>query len=478
MKKIFIIYVLCLLFPNITKAKEQPNIIFILIDDQRFDFLSFLDHPWIKTPNVDALAENGMYFNNAFVTTSLCSPSRASILTGQYLHGHQVKDNDTPLPVDLLTFPQEIKKAGYRTAFIGKWHMGGGNDSPRPGFDHWVSFKGQGEYFDPNLNVDGNKVKKEGYITDVLTKYATDFIKDNKDSKTPYFLYLSHKAVHEPFTPAPRHKDKYKGLKIPRPETFADTEENYKGKPLWLARERDGWAGVDRDYTVGNLKNFDNLFQLYSEAMLSVDESVGSVVHTLDSLGELENTVIIYFSDNGFLMGEHGLIDKRVMYEESIRVPCFVHWPKVIRKPERRDEMVLNIDIGSTILELAGCKIPSCMHGASFAKIIKGDPMKWRDDFLYEYTIDPASMQTPTIIGLRTKKYSYMTYPGVWDNSELYDLEKDPQQKNNLLGDIVFGKTYGTFLQQVQKQNPEMWKILKSLDDRLCELMIEVKGSR
>ena len=479
MKKLVIglFFVSCLRL--VAFAQERPNVIFILIDDQRYDFLSFLDHPWIKTPNIDALAMNGMYFNNAFVTTSLCSPSRASILTGQYMHGHHVKDNDTPLLADLPTFPKEMQKAGYTTAFMGKWHMGGENESPRPGFNHWISFKGQGVYVDPELNIDGKVVNREGYLTDILTGYAVDFITENKQRSTPYFLYLSHKAVHGPFAPALRHEGKYKDLKVPRPETFANTKENYKGKPLWVERQRESWHGVDRDFSIGvDLKNFDNMVKRYSETMLAVDESVGSIIHTLDSLGELENTVIIYFSDNGYLLGEHGLIDKRVMYEESIRVPCFVYWPEVIKKFEQRDEMVLNIDLGPTILELAGCKIPSSVHGTSFAKIIKGEPLEWRKDFLYEYSIDPAAMQTPAIIGLRTEKYSYMTYPGVWDNSELYDLEKDPQQKNNLLGDIVFGKTYGTFLQQVKKQNQEMWKIVKSLDGRLSTLMIEKGGSR
>jgi len=480
MKKLFTVCLLLLVMalPSTAQPDEQPNIIFILIDDQRYDFLSFLDHSWIETPHIDALAKNSMYFDNAFVTTSLCSPSRASILTGQYMHAHQVKDNDTPLPAALPTFPKELQKAGYQTAFIGKWHMGGENDAPRPGFNHWVSFKGQGPYFDPQLNVDGEAVKQAGYTTDILTDYAVDFIKKNEDQHTPYFLYLSHKAVHEPFSPAPRHAGKYEGLEVPRPETFANTEKNYAGKPLWVKRQRHSWHGAYRDYSIQNYKDFDNFFRLYSEAMLAVDESVGKVVQTLQSLGELDNTVIIYFSDNGYMMGEHGLIDKRVMYEESIRVPCFVHWPAVVKAPVRKEEMVLNIDIGPTVLELAGHLVPSTMHGRSFARMLKGEFQIWREDFLYEYFMDPAAVQTPTIYGLRTEKYSYMTYDGVWDIYELYDLEKDPQQKNNLLGDIIYGQSYGTFLRQVQRQNPDLWEIVHPLDNRLTELIIEKGGAR
>ncbi len=456
----------------------KPNIIFILIDDQRYDFLSYLDHPWIETPNIDALASNGMYFKNAFVTTSLCSPSRASIVTGQYAHTHKVIDNDTPLPGDIPTFPKSLQQTDYKTGFIGKWHMGGDNDMPRPGFDHWVSFKGQGPYYDPVFNINGDHVSREGYTTDLLTEYAVDFIKENVESGSPWFLYLSHKAVHESFIPAKRHEGKYKDLKIPLPETYADTEENYSDKPLWLQRQRKSWHGAERDYSIQQYGSFDRFFQLYSEAMLAVDESVGEITGALKNLNELENTVIIYYADNGYLMGEHGLIDKRVMYEESIRVPCFVHWPSVIKQPVMKEELVLNIDIGPTILELAGTLPPSSMHGLSFAKIIKQQPTLWREDFIYEYFIDPNAVQTPTIFGLRTEKYSYMTYEGVWDIYELYDLVNDPEQKNNLLGHIHYGQDYGTFLKHVRQQDPELWRVVKKLDQRLSDLMNEKGGSR
>ncbi len=446
-----------------TPAKKRPNIIFILIDDQRYDFLSYLDHPWIETPNIDQLASKSMYFDNAFVTTSLCSPSRASIITGQYARTHKVMDNDTPLPKGTPTFPQELQKAGYQTAFLGKWHMGGENDMPRPGFHHWVSFRGQGDYYDPELNVDGKRINRTGYTTDLLTEYAVDFIRSKVKQKEPYFLYLSHKAIHENFEPADRHKDAYKGLIVPRPETFEETELNYRGKPHWLKRQH----GAERDFQASGYGDFDNFFKLYSEAMLAVDESVGKVAQTLKELGELDNTVIIYYSDNGYLMGEHGLIDKRVMYEESIRVPAFVHWPQQISDPVHRQEMILNIDIGPTILDLVGAKVPETMHGMSFAGMLKGSPSPWRKEFVYEYFIDPNAVQTPTTIGLRTENYSYMTYEGVWENYELYNLEKDPQQKNNLLGHIVFGQQYGPFLRHLQRQDPELYPLVKDLDDRM-----------
>ncbi len=456
-------------------AQQKPNIIFILIDDQRYDFLSYHDHPWIKTTHIDKLAENSMYFNNAFVTTSLCSPSRASILTGQYAHAHGVMNNDTPLPGDIPTFPKELQKQGYKTGFIGKWHMGGNNDNPRPGFDHWVSFKGQGPYFDPTFNVDGKYVDKKGYTTDLMTDYAIDFIRENQKGEEPYFLYLSHKAIHSPFSPAPRHEKSYDDLKVIKPDNFP-LEKNLD-KPLWVQRQRDSWHGADRDFNILDINSFDKLVEKYSEAMLSVDESVGRVADHLRMTNDLENTVIIYFSDNGYLLGEHGLIDKRVMHEESIRVPCFVHWPAVINESSKREEMVLNIDLGPTILELAGTQAPSTMHGYSFAHMIRGEKERpWRKAFLYEYFVDPMAVQTPTIFGLRTEKYSYMTYEGVWDIYELYDLEKDPAQNRNLFSEIRTGHDYGSFLQIVSRQDPALWKLAEPLDRELTELMLS-KGA-
>jgi N-acetylglucosamine-6-sulfatase len=475
MKKLSIVLLLFVI-TKLLSAAEKPNIIFILIDDQRYDFLSYLDHPWIKTPHIDKLAANGMYFDNAFVTTSLCSPSRASIITGQYAHTHGVMDNETPLPPNNPNFGVELQKAGYNTGFVGKWHMGGVNDMPRPGFDHWVSFKGQGPYMNPDMNVNGEQVKREGYTTDILTDFAVDFIKRKVNEKEPYFLYLSHKAIHEDFTPAPRHKGAYNGLIIPRPVTFDESAASFEGKPDWLKKQRNSWHGAERDFYDMPYGNFDNFYRLYSEAMLAVDESIGRVAETLNDLGELENTVIIYYSDNGYLIGEHGLIDKRVMYEPSIRVPAFVHWPEVVKTPVHKKELVTNIDIGPTILDMAGAEIPEEMHGESFLPIVKNEPVDWRDAFIYEYYCDPYAVQTPTIIGLRTDNYSYMTYKGVWDNYELYDIQKDPDQIHNLLGHIVYGQTYGTFLQKVWQQDKEIWPLIKELDDKLNKLWQEKDG--
>jgi len=456
---------------------DRRNIVFILVDDQRYDFLSFLDHPWIQTPNIDRLASRSMYFSNAFVTTSLCSPSRASIMTGQYAHAHQVIDNNTSLPAAVPTFPRQLQNAGYTTAFIGKWHMGGENDNPRPGFDEWISFRGQGSYRDPTFNINGRRVSRKGYTPDLLTDYACDFIKSQKTGSKPYFLYVSHKSIHGPFTPADRHQYAYHDLEIPRPPSFADTEENYAGKPRWVIRQRKSHHGVERS-ALKNSEGFDSLFRRYSACMLAVDDGVGRIANTLDSLGQLDETVIIYFSDNGYLMGEHGLIDKRVMYEESIRVPAFVHCPDMIAVPAFNEELILNIDIGPTILDMGGADIPASMHGRSFYPLLLGSAIDWRKAFIYEYFVDPYAVQTPTIFGLRTEKYSYMTYHGIWDIWELYDLAKDPKQTKNLLGEISYGKEYGTFLNAVRVQDSAVYEIIVPMEQQLDALLRETNGSR
>ncbi len=480
MEKILLTFLL-VISEFIVAQEKRPNIIFFLVDDQRYDIMSMMDHPFIETPNIDRLAKRSVYFKEAFVTTSLCSPSRASMITGQYAHKHDVIDNNSDLDPKTPTYPKELQKVGYKTGFIGKWHMGEASDSRRPGFDYWVSFEGQGKYINPKLNIDGDRKEVKGHMSDVLTDLAVGYIKDQADKKETYFLCISHKAVHENFTPTERHHRKYIDKQITYPNSYANTEENYKGKPDWLKKQRKSWHGAERNYADGDKVEGDNLArmtQLYAECMLGVDESLGRLVNTLEDLGELENTVIIYMSDNGYLLGEHGLIDKRVMYEESIRVPAFLYWGEKIKEGRVNDEFVLNIDIAPTILDIASAKKPDTMQGESFLPLALGEAIEWRQDFLYEYFIDNMAVQTPTIFGLRTKQYSYITYHGVWDSFELYDVKKDPNQRNNLLGEVVYGLGYGHFLRHATKQLPELRPTLKKLDNRINEILKQTEGER
>ncbi len=419
-------------------AQAQPkNVVLIVSDDHRFDFMGF--HPdapdFLQTPNLDRMAAEGAHVANAFVTTSLCSPSRASILTGRYAHNHGIVDNTSPIPPGTRFFPQDLQAAGVATAFIGKWHMGEADDEPQPGFDRWVSFRGQGAYFDPLLNIDGEQVPHEGYTTDILTDYALDWLRE-RDGAQPFFLELSHKAIHAEFLPAPRHAGAYADITIPYPATMPLTESNYAGKPHWVRAQRGSWHGVDfmfhGDLGPG-MTGFDNFYRRYTETLLALDESVGRVLDYLEESGLAENTLVLYLGDNGFLLGEHGLIDKRNAYEESIRIPMLAWAPGTIAPGSRVEGLVRNIDIAPTFLDLMGVEAEAPIDGESFLPLLTGDEAGGGRDFIYEYYWEYAFPHTPTTFALRGDKYKFIYYHGVWDTEELYDLENDPKEQVNLV---------------------------------------------
>lgn len=437
------------------QGRKPRNVIFILSDDHRYDFMGFMGRPpFLETPNMDRLARKGAHLQNAFVCTSLCSPSRASILTGQYAHKHGVVDNNTRVPRGTIFFPQYLQEIGYETAFMGKWHMGHESDEPRPGFDRWLSFRGQGVYYDPTLNIDGKKVKREGYISDLLTDYAIDWLK--QDRSKPFFLYVSHKAVHAMFKPAKRHSGKYDKVNLEYPKTMANTEENYKGKPAWVKAQRNSWHGVDFMYH-GQM-DFDSFYRRYCETLLGIDENIGRVLDHLEKSGLAESTLVFYMGDNGFSFGEHGLIDKRHMYEESIRVPLLAYCPEIIKPGTRVSQLVQNIDIAPTILEAAGLEVPEHMHGRSFLPLLKDEKILWRDAILYAYYWERNFPQTPTVHGIRTDRYKYMHYHGIWDIDEFYDLQNDPGEMHNLI------------------DSPEHKELVKALNKRMFDMLEETGG--
>ena len=428
------------LFPHAAGAADPPNIVFILVDDQRYDELGFIN-PILDTPNLDALAERGVFFENAVVTTSLCSPSRATILTGQYMHNHGVVDNNTPLRPGTTTFPELLQAAGYETALVGKWHMGGLSDEPRPGFDHWVSFAGQGMYRLVDsfgnvalFNINGERVPQTGYITDELTDYAIAWLETAQDAG-PWFLYLSHKAVHSNFTPAERHRDQYADVTLTLPAS-ADLDMDNPGRPLWVRNQRNSFHGIEFPY-----HNPDTdllaIQRNYHRTMSAVDDSVGRIVEWLDGNGKADNTVVIYTSDNGFYFGEHGLIDNRSAYEESIRVPMIVSAPGLFPRGTTVTAQVANLDIAPTILDLAGADIPEPFEGRSFRGLADGstDPVDWREAMLYEYFWEFNFPHTPTTFAIRTNDYKLIQYHGIWDTDELYDMRADPKEMNNLIED-------------------------------------------
>ena len=403
-------------------ADEQPNIVFILTDDQRYDAMSCAGHPFLRTPNLDRLAAEGVRFGNAFVTIALCAPSRACFLTGQYAHSHGIKDNKTHLDDSTITFPRVLHDAGYDTAFMGKWHMDG-QEGPRPGVNRWVSFKGQGEYWPSALNVDGRMTNVAGHMTDVLTDFAVDWLKQPR--KSPFMLYLSHKSVHGPFTPPIRHSKLYSDAKVPRPETMG---KDYEGQPKWLENAQ-GWnLGTRKADPEAHARFVRN----YNRCIVGIDESVGRVLSTLQDIGALDNTVVVFAGDNGYFQGEHDLRDKRAMYEESIRIPLLMRYPRLVRPAKLENRMVLHIDLCPTLLDLAGVKVPETVQGRSWKPLLKGKASDWRRDFLYEYW-EEKPFPIPTIRGVRTDRWKYIEYPEIDDTSELYDLKNDPIETKNLI---------------------------------------------
>ena len=408
------------------------NVVFILSDDHRYDAMGFMGNPIVKTPNMDRIAKSGVHVRNAFVTTALCSPSRATILTGQYAHQHHVVDNNSPVPAGTIYFPQYLQKAGYQTALIGKWHMGSDDGGPQPGFGHWVSFAGQGNYLPVagrDLNVDGTQVPQKGYITDELTDYAMQWLKA-RDRSRPFFLYLSHKGVHSDFVPADRHKGTLPSprLRAPKSQNFPPDQEGQR--PRWVRDQRNSWHGVDYPY---NTKlDITEYYQRYAETLRGVDDSIGTVLDYLKAEGLLDSTLIIYMGDNGFAFGEHGLIDKRTAYEESMRVPMIMQCPELFKGDGVVEGVVANLDIAPTILMAAGLQPPAYMEGGNIVPLARGETVSWRRELLYEYYWERNYPMTPTVFSLRDERYKFIHYYGVWDLDELFDLNADPDEMNNL----------------------------------------------
>jgi N-acetylglucosamine-6-sulfatase len=428
---------------------DRPNMIFILTDDQRWDEMSCMGHKYLNTPNMDRIRREGVLFSNAFCTTSLCSPSRATFLTGTYAHTHGVINNNgreydpdiTPI------YPELLQKAGYTTAHIGKIHMAN-HDRPRRGYDHWISFKGQGVYFDPILNIDGKKQKVKGYTTDLLSDYAVDFIK--RDHDKPFCMTLSHKAVHEPFSPPPRHKDIYKGQKLDQPESFMD---DFEGKAKWqrrLAVKDWRWRFrssefrtqvVPQKYPVENDYHHKSHWWNQGSRVInknrclnSVDDGIGRIFKALEQTGKLDKTIIIFASDNGYFLGEHRRHDKRVPYDEAMRIAFIMMCPGAIRPNSTVDEPITNVDLAPTLLDYAGLKAPSTMQGMSLKPILDGNKKKIRNAVLHEYYVDLVHA-IPRTLCVRTKDFKYITYPDIDDIDEMYDLKNDPHELKNISQD-------------------------------------------
>lgn len=420
-----------------------PDILFVLLDDLRWDALSFLGHPYIETPNIDRLRERGAWMENAFVTTSICCPSRATFLTGTYANRHGVIDNETSEYNPEVTPPltRYLQEAGYTTAMVGKWHMGH-SAQPRPYFDYWLSFKGQGVYNDPLFNINGKNIRFEGYTTDLLTDKAIAFIEKQPVGK-PYFCMLSHKAVHEPFKPAPRHRNAFGADTVdPEPASWA---EDFADKPAWQRRQRSRdvrWHYRTRDLETENLpgrieeepweRKAKYVRQLRCAA--AVDDGIGRIMEVLRARGTLDNTLIVFTSDNGYFHLEHRRWDKRLAYEESLRIPMIVVYPGKIEPGSTVSQLVTNADFAPTVLAYAGLPVPPLMQGADMRPLFEQDDPPWRDSVFYEYWKELVHA-IPTMTAVRTERHKLITYPEIDDIDELFDLQQDPHEMNNLVMD-------------------------------------------
>ena len=465
------------------KTEKKPNFLFILVDDQPYDAVGFSNrYPFLKTPNIDKLAKEGVNIENFFVTQSICSPSRASFLTGTYPHIHGVNQNNKHVDPDwqnYAPYSTHLQNSGYETAHIGKIHMAWkrGKEHIRPGFDYWFSFIGQGQYFDPKVNDNGVEMKLEGYMTDILTDKTIDWLKNKRDPNKPFSLNLWHKAVHERHLPAPRHKDLYKNEDLPTPP-YDTHKETFKGKPEWLRRKTYGFKWNENDKIPDELPeitwpiNKQKYMQLL-RSLIAVDESLGQVIKTLDEMGELENTVIIYSSDNGYFMGEHTFLDKRLAYENSMRVPMIIRYPKLITKNSIIKEQCLNIDIAPTILDLAGVKKPSYMQGESMVKLVSGKKDKsWRKSMLFEYYVDDAwPYAGPNQVAVRTNKYKLIDNFLEDDIDELYDLVNDPGEMKNLINN----DNYNNVEKELREESIKLQKKYKYNPDRDWWLRTQVR---
>jgi arylsulfatase A-like enzyme len=406
--------------------------------------------PAVQTPHIDALAARGVYFPNAVVASSLCSPSRATILTGQMARNHGVVDNNLSSEEGLVFFPRYLQDAGYETGFFGKWHMGNASDAPRDGFDRWVSFAGQGFYYPVTrpdgsvntINVDGVNVPQQGYITDELTDYLLAWLEEGRDGDRPFFAYLSHKAVHSDAVPAPRHRGRYDDTEFALPETVAISDEYLEGKPMWVKNQRNSWHGIDFFYA-SDRKMTDYLRDYYG-ALAAVDDSLGRIWSYLEDNDLEEETLVVFYSDNGFLIGDHGLIDKRNAYEGSVRVPMVVAAPGLLPAGVSNDAMVRNLDLAPTFLEVAGIAAPAQFEGKSWLPVATGAQTleAWGEpDFIYEYFWEWSFPMTPTTFAIQRGPLKYIQYHGVWDIEELYDVDADPLEVHNLINDPAYYET-------------------------------------
>lgn len=443
---------------------KKPNILFIMSDDHAAHAMSCYGSKINVTRNIDRIAEEGMRFDNCFCTNSICSPSRAAILTGKYNHLNGVKSINDHFDGRQQTFPKLLREEGYQTAMIGKWHLGHGGNADPTGFDYWNVLPEQGDYVDPVFIEMGERKKAAGYATDLITDYSIEWM-NGRDKNKPFMLMCHHKAPHRPWIPNEKYKNLYEDVHIPEPDTFYDDYENRSqaAKEAKMRIDRDMNDKVDlkgvppEGLTALEEKRwkYQRYIKDYLRCVASIDESVGRLLDYLDEEGIAEHTIVIYTSDQGFFLGDHGWFDKRFMYEESLRMPFIVKYPKEIKPGSHTAAMALNVDFPSTFLDYAGVRIPDDMQGKSLRDIFNGrTPPDWRSSMYYRYWMHlDRYHHVYSHYGIRTDKFKLIYYYGqalgtsgsVDENMppewELFDLDKDPMEMNNVYAAPLYSET-------------------------------------
>lgn len=422
------------------RGQKPPNILFIMSDDHAAHAISCYGSRINQTPNLDRLAAEGMRFDNCFCTNGICAPSRASILTGKYNHLNGMLDNKLEFDGSQPTLPKLLKPVGYRTAMIGKWHL----KSEPTGFDYYKIVPGQGKYFNPDFQVKETwpeTVTESGYVTDVITEEAIQYMQ-NADRRQPFLVMCHHKAPHRPWQPHPKHWKQFRNRKIPEPPTLFD---DYEGKADAVKNAEMTLEHHMHPLDTGGISPPEGLkgkelirwrYQLYMRNYLaciaSIDENIGRILDFLKESKLEQNTILVYTSDQGFFLGDHGWFDKRFMYEESLRMPLIIRYPGVVPKGSVSKEMVLNVDFAPTFLDFAGVDIPADMQGESFRKILRGrTPHHWRQAMYYHYYEYPAWHMVDAHYGIRTQRYKLIHYYGYTDEWEFFDLKNDPRELKN-----------------------------------------------
>lgn len=470
------------------KKTTQPNIIFILSDDHAYQAISAYGSKLMQTPNIDRIARGGALFRNALVGNSICGPSRATLLTGKYSHLNGYTLNEKKFDISQELFPRILQQHNYQTAWIGKWHLG----SLPAGFDYWNILPGQGQYYNPDfIKIGGDTSRSSGYVTNLITEFSINWLQQ-RDTSKPFFMVVGEKATHREWLPDIQDLGAYDNVDFPLPANFKD---DYKGRIA--AQNQDMTIAntmrlkedlkVHADYEKSGIYNRFNpeqkkAFMDYYEAKVSkefdtkkpsgdalvkwkyqrylkdylatarsLDRNIGRLLDYLDQSGLSKNTVVIYASDQGFYLGEHGWFDKRFIYEESLRTPFVIRYPGVVQPGTSIPQLMVNIDWAPAILDMAGVPAPAEMQGASFLPLLKGDTTNWRKAAYYHYYEFPQPHHVYPHFGIRTEKYTLVRFYDQTNTWELYDLQKDPQEMNNLYGQTAYKQVTATLKQQLRQ---------------------------